>query len=464
MLLHRLAQMKRCKMITDVVGNICAHLFLLICDHLWNMQLLFCRQGGNMNPKNKQKRKLRLMVKTAVLFFCITFCSGQYASAGDLRSYLGGLKNSAESKVKWTVGSIVGKYAGPTAGNIVKTGDWTRALITTRGAMTAGRIIGSAAIGMGAAATYVVPSVGSAITIGKAIYGTNLRETASSSLRGGYNYVKPIFANYVKPTLRSALFFLPQSVAGAEWKPVNQSSANGTNYTAVPTDALFKPEGLFGLPQNANNTKGNLTTPTQNNTRPLAPLAPPNLSTEGTKEAFPFFIPTGNPAVDAFKRLGVDARPVQVPSAASIPITEEVLTQRNQFSSKELIGYYRNDGRRESDISIYNPKYDIRIDSNPSVIANQINPASLDKEKGVLYYNDGTQYGYRSIRNPAYDIQKNPNNSLSAESIDPNQINQKSLTSLTGPYYNDGTRYRDRSIKNSTYDILINFKKKENDI
>jgi hypothetical protein len=36
-ILHRLAQMKGYEMITDIVGN--------ICDHLCNMQAIFCRQG-----------------------------------------------------------------------------------------------------------------------------------------------------------------------------------------------------------------------------------------------------------------------------------------------------------------------------------------------------------------------------------------------------------------------------------
>jgi len=369
-----------------------------------------------MNRKINKKRGLRGLVKTAVLFFCIIFCSGQYLWAGDLRSYLGGLsdlKNSAEFKVKSAVGGIVGKYAGPTAGNIVKTGEWTHGLTTFQGAKTAGKIISGTAIGMGAAAAHRVPSVG---TIGKAIYGISPRETISASLRGVNNYARPILNNYVKPVLYGGLnIFFGKPAGASENGPVNESLVSGSLNNSSNGRM---PSATYDLLKNSSVV--------QQEIQKSATLS------------------------------------VQAPSTAVTLITPEVLIQQNPASlnkSVNLMGPYRNNGRRESDLDIYNPKFDILITpddpagSNTPNVLNQINPASVTKEKKALYYNDGTQYGFRSNRNDKYDIRIN----LNDFPVDPNassQINQASLNSPMGLYYNDGTQYWDRSITNYRYKII----------
>ncbi len=346
---------------------------------------------------------------------------------------------------------------------------------------------------------------------------------SANFIAGAYNYARPFLNNYVKPILRSGLntITLSQPGGASENIPMNQSSfddifnftVDGKNYTGVTLNLpgkynstnstkqqKLKERTIKSFTEVQNGTlittgpglqTGKVNLPQNNATRPLAP---PNLSAEDTKVTFPFFPTTytGNPGVDAFKRLGVDANltiptqkdirrtftsanlekalgvvtavpqavsPIGLNSSVVVPIN---LTESNPVSLTDktnrtnLMGPYLNSGRRKDDPTIYNPKYDARIASDPNAVTNQINPASFNDKKGALYYNDGTQYGFRSNKNDAYDISIHPIDPSIAASIEPkNQINYRAvINNEMMLYYNDGTRYGDRKITNHAYDDI----------
>jgi len=260
-----------------------------------------------------------------------------------------------------------------------------------------------------------------------------------------------------KKTMRKAVILL----LVITFLPLYTALAEGN--VSKRTDEIFNQTFGQFLPKPNVNSKANLTILVQNNaTRPLAPSVQSNSSTPSQVFSTGY---TYNPGVDAFKEGAVTSVPRAVSSVGtrSSVVAPTDLNATNPASLTDrtnLMGAYLNNGRRKSDPTVYNPKYDTRIDSNSSAFTNQINPASLNNKKGVLYHNDGTQYGYRSARDPEY-VSANSNNPsvVAAASNNPrNQINSKSLNRPMGPYYNDGTRYSDRSIKNPVYDIYNDHK------
>jgi len=231
---------------------------------------------------------------------------------------------------------------------------------------------------------------------------------------------------------------------------------------------LPSPTALASEAGRNNNT--NLTIPTQLNV--TQSLTPSNSFGKIPNSTYQLLWPTIKKELEEFAAHSVQA--VSAVGVSSSVVASPDLNAPNPLSQTsprgpEGMGVYLNNGRRADDHSIYNPKYDIRIDStNQSAITNQINPTSIAKEKGALYYNDGTQYGFRSVYKPDYDIRKTVTAAASSGSnqisnsapslsspvaasapVVSNQINNPvfSLNSPMGPYYNNnGTRYSDSSI------------------
>lgn len=91
------------------------------------------------------KEKFVLWVRITSLLLLITFLpvtSGWTTDITDtLTSSFDTFKSDSISAMKSTAGKIVGTFAGPEAGNTIKTGTWSKAFTTPQGAITAGKIM-----------------------------------------------------------------------------------------------------------------------------------------------------------------------------------------------------------------------------------------------------------------------------------------------------------------------------------